>query len=312
MHEEELRLMVEVCKLYYEQDLSQREIGKRMYISRSKVSKLITKAKKSNVVSININDPFSEECRMADALREKYHLVEALVVDPGNASAIEVYKALARRLSVVLTRYSTNGSRIGISAGRTVAACSTETHIYNCRDLHFVPIIAGQSSEGEDWYANKNSARFAERHQGRYMVLNTPMIVREAVLRRQLTENPAVKPVFEAYEELDLILLGIGQTSPKSTLGCCPISSDEIEWAAEHGVKAIVGASYIDAGGNEVLKSQSDIFIGIKAGQIRRCPHVIAVALGMDKIEAIRATLKGEYVEVLCTDLATARKLIEG
>lgn len=310
MDTDELRLLVKICKMYYLEDLSQNEIANQLFISRPQVSKLISKAKKNNIISVQINDPFSEENQVADQLKKRYHLDNAVVVDTRGKSCTEELETLAKNISITLTSFVSNGSVIGISAGYTVAACSKYTNIYNCKDLMFVPLIAGQSFEGENWYANVNCQRFGTRLQGKYMVLNTPLIV-SSKERIELEGNKAVKPVLDCYNDLDVILLGIGQTTPRSTLGKCPISKEEINWAYEHGVKAIIGASFIDAGGNEMLDTQSDFFIGIKAPQIKKCKSVIAVAIGIDKVEAIKATLKGEYVNVFCTNLATGYALLQ-
>lgn len=311
MDTDELRLLVKICKMYYLQDLSQNEIANQLFISRSQVSKLISKAKKNNVISIQINDPFSEENHAAEQLKNRYHLENAVVVDTRGKSHAEELEILAKNISVTLTSFASNGSVIGISGGYTVAACSKYTNIYNCKDLQFVPLIAGQSSKGECWYANINCERFASRLQGKYMLLNSPLIVREKEARIGLKDNKGIKPVLDCYNNLDVILLGIGQTMPHSTLGKCSISKEEINWAYEHGVKAIIGASFIDAGGNEMLGTQSDFFMGIKAHQIKKCKSVVGVAVGIDKVEAIKATLKGEYVNVFCTNLVTAHALLQ-
>lgn len=311
MDSDELRLLVKICKMYYLQDLSQNEIADQLFISRPQVSKLISKAKQNNIISVQINDPFSEEEKAANQLKKRYHIENAVVVDARGKSCEDALELLAKNISFTLTHYVSNGSVIGISAGYTVAACSAYSNIYNCRQLQFIPLIAGQSFEGEKWYANKNCERFASRLQAKYMILNTPLIIRNKEARVELENNVAVKPVFDCYNNLDAILLGIGQTTPNSTLGKCSISKDEIDWAYEHGAKAIIGASFIDAGGNEMLGTQSDFFMGIKASQIKKCKAVMAVAIGTDKVEAMKATLKGEYINTLGTDLATAQELLK-
>jgi deoxyribonucleoside regulator len=307
---DELRFIVQICKMYYQEDLSQNEIAKRLFISRPQVSKLITKAKKNNIVAVHINDPFSSEYLLAQKLKERYRLEEAVVIDANGLNNKEAFAALAKAISVVFTSRVANGNLIGVSAGYTVAACSQYTNIYNCSNLRFVPLIAGESFEGEEWYANRNCSRFAKRFDGKYLLLNTPLIIREDKVRRQIAANLAVKPVLDCYHQLDVMLLGIGQTILESTLGRCAMSKEEIIWANEHGAKAIIGASFIDAGGNEILHNQSDIFMGIKAHQIKNCKNVVAVAMGANKIEAILATLKGEYANVLCTDLEVAKELV--
>jgi DNA-binding transcriptional regulator LsrR (DeoR family) len=274
------------------------------------VSKLISKAKEHNIITIQINDPYSEENKFAACLKERYRLANTVVVNAHGLGHAEALELLARNISVLLSNYISNGNLVGVSAGYTIAACSAHATIHNCKDLTLVPLIARETSSGDRWSANGNCCRFAKRLDAGYFVLNAPMVIRQPDVREELKRNEAVKPVFDAYERLDVIVLGIGQAHPDSTLGKCEISRSEIVQAYEHGAKAIIGASFIDAGGNEVLAPLSDIFFGVKGRQILKCKSVIGVARGLEKVEAIKATLKGEYLHALCTDLETARALL--
>lgn len=311
MDEKDIRLMVEVCKRYYQDGLGQSEIAKEFFCSRSQISKILSRAKKCNIVNIQINDPFSEEINLEKKIQERYHIKKVLITDTESENEKAQLEEIAKRMSVLFSHYIANGNTIGVSGGYAVLACSMYTTIYNCKNLKFIPLIAGQSFKGEKWYANQNCERFASRFRSEYVLLNTPFVIREDNLRKQLCENAVVRPVLNAYDSLDVILLGIGETFPDSTLGQCEFSSDEIKWAYEHGAKAIIGASFLDAGGNEMMKAQSEMLIGIKAAQIKKCSRVIGVAIGSQKKEAIKAVLKGEYLDVLCTDSVTAKALLD-
>lgn len=304
---EEIRLMVNICKMYFLQELSQQQIADHLYISRSQVSKLIARAKRGNVFSIQINDPFAEEEQVAARLKDRFG-VDGLVID--TRGSLEPLRMLADGLSRMVTPMVTNGSVIGVSAGTTVAVCSAYTSFYNCNDLLFVPLVAGQSYEGEAWYANNNCRRFSERHPSRYLILNVPLVVRSRELRVELEANESIKPVLDRYEELGALLLGIGQATQDSTLSRCPVTRRELERVANKGVRAVIGASFIDEAGVEYSDPKCDFLIGIKAEQIKKCPKVIGIATGLGKVEAIRASLIGGYLNTLCTDLVTAKALL--
>jgi hypothetical protein len=205
---------------------------------------LISKAKKKNIVTVHINDPFSGGYLLTQKLKERYRLEDAVVIDTNGLNNKEALAALAKAISVVFTSRIANGNLIGVSAGYTVAACSQYTNIYNCRDLRFVPLIAGESCEGEVWYVNRNCARFAKRFDGKYLLLNTPLIIREEKVRCQIAANLAVKPVLDCYRHLEVLLLGIGQTCLKSTLGRCAMSKEKIIWANEHAPWRNIGQQF--------------------------------------------------------------------
>ncbi len=300
--------MVEVSKLYYFGGLSQNEIAKRMFISRSQVSRILTEARSKNIVSITINDPFSEEYTIGNMIKNKYNLSDVLIVDTHNKEPlIEISEQISRVVSSKIYK----GAIIGISAGKTLAMCSRHTTIHNGKNLKFIPLLSGVTSQGVDWNANNNCNRFAEATNSSHMVLSTPLIIREKNTRLELKNNPAIKPVFDKYEELDIIITGIGETSIDSTLGQCDISYEEILEANRNGAKAIIAGSFVDSNGNEILERQSEMFMGAKIKHIKKCPIVIAIAHGLEKIEAINSILKGGIIDIFCTSLETARELIK-
>ena len=62
--------MVEIAKMYYEEELTQNEIAKRLGVSRPLVSKMLADAKEAGIVTIQIHSPFvSNEFLMEEIIR---------------------------------------------------------------------------------------------------------------------------------------------------------------------------------------------------------------------------------------------------
>ncbi len=57
--------------------------------------------------------------------------------------------------------------------------------------------------------------------------------------------------------------------------------------------------------------SLNERVLGIDVETLRTVPRVVAIAGGARKYTAIRAALRGGWIDVLITDLDTARKLAE-
>lgn len=307
MYSNKLKLMVEVSKLYYIEELTQQEISNKLFISRPQVSRLLSQAKEEKIVSISINDPFSEEYRVSNLIKEKFNLSHVVIVNPRTEDTL---KELAEETSRIVSSKIGHGDYVGISPGRTLSSCSKFTNIYNTKDIKFIPLLGGATFEGLDWHANNNCQRFAERMETSHMVLNAPMIVREKSLRKELMANPAIKPVFDAYENLNVIIMGIGQTTTDSSLSQIGISDEEILNANKNGAKAIVAGSFLDSEGKEVLKDLSNIFLGAKIQHLKKCPCVIAISEGTNKLEAIESTLKGGVVDIFCTTLEIGKGIL--
>ena len=66
------------------------------------------------------------------------------------------------------------------------------------------------------------------------------------------------------------------------------------------------------AEGNHVRTALCDRTLCLDPSRLSEIPLVIGVAAGRDKVEALRATLRGGYLSALVTDESTARSLLEG
>lgn len=66
----------------------------------------------------------------------------------------------------------------------------------------------------------------------------------------------------------------------------------------------------MDKDGNKLSDPINDKIIGISFEDLKKIPHVIAVAGGIDKTHAIYAALKGKLIHCLITDSRIAEKLL--
>ena len=76
------RMMLRVCDLYYNRDVSQSDIAKLMDLSRPTVAKLLQRARQKGIVKILICDPQERtHSQLERRLEKTFRLQEAIVVD---------------------------------------------------------------------------------------------------------------------------------------------------------------------------------------------------------------------------------------
>ena len=68
---------------------------------------------------------------------------------------------------------------------------------------------------------------------------------------------------------------------------------------------------FLDENGNLLNHDVEDRLISASLDTIKNLDNVIGVAAGNSKIPAIRAVLRGAYLDVLITDEYTAQQLLE-
>ena len=86
------RMMLRVCDLYYNRDVSQSDIAKLMGISRPTVAKLLQSAKQKEIVKIIICDPQESDPKAVRIVESMYDALNMRIVSM-NSSSHDVHTA---------------------------------------------------------------------------------------------------------------------------------------------------------------------------------------------------------------------------
>ena len=122
-----------------------------------------------------------------------------------------------------------------------------------------------------------------------------------------------VQATLALFDHLDTVFVGIGTLEPSPLLE----SSGNIFSRAERASLGKLGAvgdiclQYFDAKGAPISTPLTDRVVGMSLAQLRRTKHVVGVAGGRRKVDAILATLIGRWINLLVTDRTTAKALLD-
>ncbi len=306
---EKTRQLIKVCTYYYIDSLSQQEIAERMGISRSQISRMLTQAKASGIVTITIKNPFSEEQKYEKWLTQKFNLLDAVVIDAADEDSFNLIRRMSQSMTEVLNAALKDNSTFGVMAGTSINAISENIGPIEREGLRVVPLVGGVGSHGK-WQANLNGRNFGDNFGCQFMSLNTPLMIGSAEMRAALTSEPEIAEVLRCGREASTAIVGIGQVSTAATiLSTGVFSQSEIGELIEKGAVASLCTSFLDKDGKIIDFSAYSRMIGLPADHLKRIPKVIGVAWGQEKVPAIAATLRGRWVDILVTSLPTARAI---
>lgn len=311
-NKEKILLMVHVCEMYYKEGCTQEEIGKRLKISRSQISRILTQAREANIVHVTIRNPFSLEETYAEKLKMKYALSSVVVTaseatDPREGAAATV-TAAARLLESLLN----DTSVVGVMAGKTVRDVCGAVHFSHMPKTKIVPVMGGWGIEGSNWHANSNAYLLGSQLRCKYYVMNAPSIVSMAESRQALMREPEIYRVLNLAKSADIVLMGIGQLDSNSTMYLSEIfSEDKLESIRSHGAVGNIMSNFIDQRGKVIDIPGLGFQIGLDMRSLRSIPNRVAVAFGQQKAEAIHAALRGGWATSFVTDIATAKLLTD-
>jgi DNA-binding transcriptional regulator LsrR (DeoR family) len=311
---DELRLLVKVSRFYYEDGINQDAIKDRLGLSRSKVSRLMAQARELGIVQISVVSPQELHLDLEGHLEERFGLQEALVVEsqPGDRQDI-VSRAVGHAAAGYLVRALEPHSTVGFAWGSTLRYMAAALTTQRFPDVQLVQIIGGLGQPEAEVHATE-LCRSVSRSLGcRLTLLPVPGIVADQRTRQALLSDVHVQRAVEAFDRLDLAIVGVGAPTPDSVTmrDGSIISQAELDELLARGAVGDIALRYFDADGRCVESEINDRIIGISLEQLKRGPRVVAVSGGPDKVPAIRAALRGGLIDVLVTDSVTAGKLLE-
>lgn len=300
--------------LYYVDQLTQNEIAQRLGVSRATIVNYLQEARERGLVTIRISTEAGGRTALARSLKERFGLEGALVIPAQGAG--QGAGALVQRLGEagarVLAGMIRDGDTIGVAWGQTVLAVADLIALPEPRGGLTVVQVSGSSTGSEDFSAELCTSLLSRRVHARCVNLLAPAVLSTPALKRKILAEPALVRQFELIHSAGLILFGVGDIGPRSTVRKSAIASaEEIDAYVAHGAAAVIIGRFIDAAGRQVAGRLDGRMVGIDLRELAQVPIRLCVAGGPEKTEAIRATLRGGYATHFVTDAASAARLLE-
>lgn len=314
------RFLIKVVELYYQDGLSQEKIAKKLNTSRTTISRTLIKARKEGYVQIHINYPDQSDLKLEKQIEQKFDLKEALIAVPGCDQTVE--QAVSFQTADFIIRVLKKNMTFGMTWGRAMFRFVEQLKIdARIRSLSFqnvkvVPFLGTPSGINSDYKYTMTYSNTLATEVGGILGcisynLSAPMSVEDEKTKQMIESIGEISNVLKMAEQADIALFGIGSMGKDSSILKAGIRTEAeyLELVERGGIGEIVGRIY-DTEGNPVDQEMKKKMIGISLESMKKIPIRVGVAYGKDKIEAIQGALKGQIINVLITDTATAEAVL--
>ena len=314
------RFLIKVVELYYQDGLSQEKIAKKLNTSRTTISRTLIKARKEGYVQIHINYPDQSDLKLEKQIEQKFDLKEALIAVPGCDQTVE--QAVSFQTADFIIRVLKKNMTFGMTWGRAMFRFVEQLKIdARIRSLSFqnvkvVPFLGTPSGINSDYKYTMTYSNTLATEVGGILGcisynLSAPMSVEDEKTKQVIESIGEISNVLKMAEQADIALFGIGSMGKDSSILKAGIRTEAeyLELVERGGIGEIVGRIY-DAEGNPVDQEMKKKMIGISLESMKKIPIRVGVAYGKDKIEAIQGAIKGQIINVLITDTATAEAVL--
>ncbi len=302
-----LELLYQVARLYYELDMTQQDIADRFYISRSRVSRLLQRAREEGVVEIKVNSLFRRTKSIEEAFLARFPLLDICVVETDTLTPQDTRNKVSKVAAQHINSLLKDNMVLGLSSGRSIYEMILEMRPdVSLPNLLAVQLLGSTASKDHNIDGPDLVRRFANLYNCRFLYLMAPMMVHDVHTRSTLLQMPSIVETVHAGENADIICTSIG--SRASWENFAPKDKFEIE---QKGAAGRICGFYFDREGNQLDTSLHDKIIGVSNNVFQKVPLRFAIVHDAEKVEATLGALRGRYINALITDSVTAAQVLQ-
>ncbi|MCF6523859.1 sugar-binding transcriptional regulator [Streptomyces sp. JJ36] len=315
----ELMQAAAMARRFYLEGKSKIQIADEFGVSRFKVARVLETALERDLVRIEIRVPAELDAERSDALRARYGLRHAVVVESPVDAADAVPGATADDAAAdpenlgevaadLLGELVTEGDVLGLAWGRsTIHMAAALRQLPPCTVVQLTGVYdAGTADRG----SVEAVRRAAEVAGGEAHPIYAPMLLPDPATATALRSQTGIARAFEYFDKVTVAAVSIGSWEPGISTVHDMLSDSERAHYSSLGVAAEMSAHLFDAEGRRIGRDLGERCITVEADRLRRIPEVVAIAGGQRKSEAIAAVLRSGLVTSLVTDTAAADHLL--
>jgi len=314
MIDESQRIALKVAQLYYENELTQDEISKKLRLSRPKVSRLLQEVRDAGFVKITIASLPGSHTNLEHQLEARYGLLDVLVIE---VSQPDSYPITARELGAAaayyLSRIVADGDTIGLTWGLSLASMVENLRPEKKKNITVTQLVGGLGEPAAETHANEIAQRLAMNFKANLQIIPSPGIVKNIDLAQYLRTEPYVAQILQKITQVNLAFVGIGALKRGSLLMQDEriVTWKDVQPLIEKGAVGDIGLHFFDKMGNILYSEIEQRLIGAKAENYRQIDRVVGVAGGKEKYLSILGGIRSRMINTLITDVETAQRLLE-
>ena len=296
-------LMVKAAWYYYFENMTQQAIADRLSISRMRVIKLLEAARQNGIIQFRLRSDGVGMAEQSRALMEKYHLKDVFLI-PSAEEEATTNESIARAGAMYIADRLGDNACINVGYGDTLSR--TLNHLATMVET---PVTCISLTGGVSPYLpNTRSNVF----NARLYLIPAPLLASSQEMASAMRGESSVSEIFDMAELSSFTLVGIGSIHDSATVVKSGVlSRNDLFYLRMHNAVGDILCHFFDRDGQLLQTPIEDKLISTPLSRLKALRNVVGLAAGAQKADAIRAALRGGYLDVLVTDEATASLLLK-
>lgn len=292
---EKIKRLVQISRMYYEEDKKQSEIAQFFGISRPLVSRMLKEAKEMGVVRIEICLPEEGSQTLLNQVRNIFPVRGGILIPNGNNDVITNERIVLAALEYMQNMKQAN---YGLGWGHIIGAMigEMEKHEpYEKLAQKICPLMGNSEVSNRNYHSNELVRIFAAKTNAKPEYLYAPAFVmtEQEMLQFQMLEN--YRTIEQAWSELDVAIVNIGNYPSTPDFASEARYGDALR--KKHAVGKIL--NYFCNAQGMIFHSDNDYAIRISLEMLRNTKHVIGICSANIKEKAILGALRTGLIHYL-------------
>lgn len=297
-----MAMMTRVAWMHYIQGMTHEEIAAKVGFSRSKVTRMLGRARDVGIVEIDVRGAYRACVELEERLQRKTGLKEVIVAPSGKDAAgtqISVGKATADYLNGNLQEHDVLGLAWGMSFRRILPYLKDHSK----KDITTVQLMGGLASS-EILDPHRLVSQITNRLGAKGVLKSVPVVVDSGEIRQALLSDSGVREIMDKVSECTKALMGLGSVLPEKASICRAnvISEEEMAEIRSRGAVGDITGWFIDARGQVIDLPIHERMMSPEPDVIRKIPQKIIETSEVFKLEPTIAAIRGGWVDTLIID----------
>lgn len=297
-------LMVKAAWYYYFENMTQQAIAERLSISRMRVIKLLETARQTGVIQFRLRSDGVGVMEQSQRLMDQYHLKDVFLIPEVSSGEAHPNESIARAGAMYIADRLGDNACVSVGYGDTISRTLNHLATMVQNPVMCISLTGGVSNYLPNTRSNVFNAKL--------YLMPAPLLASSAEMASAMREEKSVSEIIRMSDLSSFTLVGIGALGENATIFHSGLlgPTDMFYLKMNHAVGDVLG-HFIDQAGNLIHTPIEDRLISTPLDKLKKTSNVIGLAAGQEKIEAIRAVLRGGYLDILITDEATANLLLK-
>jgi deoxyribonucleoside regulator len=313
-HGNRSRDALRAAQMYYLQDLTMDAIARELRTSRSTVSRLLSMARETGLVQIQVNNPSERAPALEQHIRRRFGVEAHVVPVADSVSDSDVLDRVAIQAARTIGPLVDSNAIIGVAWGSTLSAVS---HHLTRKQTHDSTIVqlngAGNTQTTGITYASEILRRFGQAYGARVEQFPVPAFFDHAATKTAMWEERSVRRILDLQRRMTMAIFGVGSIGsgiPSHVYSGGYLDGDDLEALEADAVVGDVATMFFRADGSHRDVMLNRRSTGPDLDELRKVRRRICVVSGESKIHGLRGALAAGLATDLILDEGSAQRLV--